>query len=254
MVNATSMAARDGFTKTDRKDAWWIEPLLIGLGFAAFGIYATWAALQGVNYEWGPYLSPFYSPLLNFDWLPTWMSPAFLILPFPLIFRATCYYYRKAYYRAYFANPPACAVGGDLPMKGDYKGETAFPFVLQNLHRYTLYIAILFIVLLWYDALQAFFFDGRIGMGLGTLIMVINVVLLSLYTFSCHSWRHLIGGRLDCFSCSVMNQARQKAWGRISHLNEHHMRWAWLSLFSVGFTDFYIRMVASGVFQDVRFF
>jgi hypothetical protein len=253
MINARSTAINDGLGKTDRKDAWWIEPLLVGIGFGLFGIYATWSALQGNNYEWGPYLSPFYSPLLQFSWMPHWLSPAFLILPFPLLFRGTCYYYRKAYYRAYFTDPPACAVGELLPGEG-YKGETAFPFILQNLHRYFLYCAIIFIVILWWDALKAFFFQGHLFVGLGSLLMVANVVFLSLYTFSCHSWRHLLGGRLDCFSCSTMTQARHKAWSRISGLNEHHMRWAWISLFTVGFTDFYIRMLASGVFTDLRFF
>lgn len=251
MVNARSMAVNDKAGQTDRKDAWWIEPLLTGGGFGLFGIYATWAALQGTHYEWGPYLSPFYSPLLDFAWLPTWVSPAFLILPFPLLFRATCYYYRKAYYRAYFQQPPACAVAGN-PLGIPYNGERSFPFVLQNLHRYFLYAAIIFIVILAYDALIAFNFDGHFGIGVGSLLMTANVIFLALYTFSCHSWRHLIGGKLDCFSCDKMAEVRHKAWGRISHLNEHHMRWAWISLFTVGLTDLYIRLVASGVITDWR--
>ncbi len=253
MVNSASMATNDNFGQTERRDAWWLAPLLTALGLGIFGIYATWAAFQGVNYEWGPYLSPFYSPLLQFSWLPRWFSPALLILPFPLIFRGSCYYYRKAYYRAYFVDPPACAVGEILPHK-NYKGETAFPFILQNLHRFTFYIAVIFIAILWYDAIVAFDFGGKFGIGLGSLIMLVNIILLSLYTFSCHSWRHLIGGRLDCFSCSKMTEARHKAWSRISLFNEHHMLWAWMSLFTVGFTDLYIRMVAAGVWHDWRLF
>ena len=57
-------------------------------------------------------ISPFYSPLILF--LPpvlAWVSPAFLILWAPAGFRVTCYYYRKAYYRAFFLDPVACAVG-----------------------------------------------------------------------------------------------------------------------------------------------
>ena len=42
------------------------------------------------------------------DWYP--LSPALLILVFPLGFRMTCYYYRKAYYRSFWLSPPACAV------------------------------------------------------------------------------------------------------------------------------------------------
>lgn len=249
MVNSRSMAVDDRFGQTERKDAWWLEPLLIGVGFGLFGIYATWAAFQGNNYEWGPYLSPFYSPLLNFNWLPHWFSPAFLILPFPLLFRATCYYYRKAYYRSYFMEPPACAVGEPFPHH-DYKGETAFPFILQNMHRFFMYIAIIFIAILAWDALIAFNFDGYLGVGLGSLIMVANVVFLSLYTFTCHSFRHIIGGKLKCFSCNKKTQLQHKIWSKVSRGNEHHMRWAWISLFTVGFTDFYIRMLASGMITE----
>lgn len=251
MVNSASMAVSEKLGQTDRKDPWWIEPLLTGGGFGLFGIYATWAAMQGQHYEWGPYLSPFYSPLLNFSWLPHWFSPAFLILPFPLFFRATCYYYRKAYYRAYFMSPPACAVGKAMPGP-NYQGEKAFPFVLQNLHRYFFYIAAVFILILGYDAAIAYNFDGKFGIGVGSLIMTANVIFLALYTFSCHSWRHLVGGKLDCFSCDKMAEKQHKTWQRVSGLNEHHMRWAWISLFTVGFTDLYIRLVASGVITDLR--
>lgn len=278
MGNAASSAVNEKFGQTERTDAWWVEPLLTGGGLGLFGIYATWAALQNANYEWGPYLSPFYSPLMSeFFTLPSWLSPALLILPFPLVFRLTCYYYRKAYYRAYFMDPPACGVGKPLPsgslvswqdlasvwlrkLSGNplpsdrYKGETAFPFILQNFHRYALYAAIIFIFILSYDALKAFFFEDGFHVGLGSLILTANTLFLALYTFTCHSWRHIIGGSLDCFSCSKLSQARHKAWERISHLNEHHMRWAWISLFTVGFSDVYIRLLASGVITDWRIF
>src|SRR5437879_12483450 len=89
-----------GFGATLRRDAWWIAPALTALVLGSFAVYATWAAWTGTNYEWGPYLSPFYSPLIKTSWWP--LSPAFLILVFPLGFRTTCYYYRKAYYRAFF--------------------------------------------------------------------------------------------------------------------------------------------------------
>ncbi len=249
MANSRSMAINDKLGQTERRDSWWIEPLLSGLGLGLFGIYATWAAFQGTNFEWGPYLSPFYSPHINAPWFP--LSPAFLILPFPLLFRATCYYYRKAYYRAYFMSPPGCAVG-PAQKGGTYTGETKFPFILQNLHRYFFYFAAIFILILTYDALLAFNFDGRFGIGVGTLIMVANVIFLGLYTFSCHSWRHIVGGKEDCFSCDKMSKLKHGAWSRVSIINENHMRWAWISLFTVGFTDLYIRLVASGVINDLR--
>ena len=177
-------------------------------------------------------------------------SPALLILGGPLSFRATCYYYRKAYYRAFFLDPAACAVneGG----RHRYKGETAFPFILQNLHRYTFFLALIFLGFLWYDAIYAFNWNGHFGIGLGTLIMLVNVCLLTLYSFSCHSLRHLAGGKLDCFSCVSFSGTRHSTWKGLSWLNERHMLWAWLSLFSVGLTDFYIRLISSGAVRDIR--
>jgi hypothetical protein len=245
------------FGETQRRDTWWFEILPVWILLGGFGIYATLRAFEGKYYESWPYLSPFYSPLIdpNHHWLPQWFSPALLILAGPLGFRATCYYYRKAYYRAFFLDPPACAVSESG--KRDYKGETAFPFILQNIHRYFLYLAILFLLFLWKDAFDAFFFRGRLGVlefgvGIGSLVMLANVTLLTLYTFSCHSLRHLAGGKLDCFSCTAFGPPRHTVWSWITRLNDRHMLLAWSSLISVGFTDFYIRMLASGVFKDIR--
>ena len=240
-----------GLGSTARRDVWWVEliPVIILLG--GFGLYATLRAFEGRFYEWGPYLSPFYSPLIdpNHHWWP-W-SPALLILGGPLGFRATCYYYRKAYYRAFFLDPPACAVG---EARHNYSGERKFPFILQNVHRYFFYLALVFLAFLWYDAVVAYNFDGHFGIGVGTLIMSVNIVMLTLYTFSCHSLRHLAGGKLDCFSCATFGKSRYDAWRGITFLNERHMLLAWVSLVTVGFTDFYIRMCATGAFHDVRLF
>lgn len=149
-----------------------------------------------------------------------------------------------------FLDPPACAVseGG----KHRYRGETAFPFVLQNLHRYFLYVAFLFLFFLWRDAFHAFFFEGNFGIGVGTLVLLFNVALLTVYAFSCHSLRHLVGGNLDCFSCSAGGGLRHTAWRGVSLLNEHHMLYAWISLITVGLTDLYVRLVASGAVRDLR--
>ena len=249
MAESGSAIAQKGFGASARRDAWWIEliPVIVVLG--AFSVYATWRAFENNYYEWGPYLSPFYSPLIKPRWWP--FSPAILILGGPLGFRATCYYYRKAYYRAFFLDPPACAVGELRPHH--YKGETAFPLILQNLHRYFLYIALIFLVILWYDAICGFWFDGHFGVGLGSLVLLVNIILLSFYTFSCHSLRHLVGGKVDCFSCVTFGGPRHTAWRRLSFLNERHMLFAWLSLFSVGLSDLYIRMVAAGAVSDLRF-
>lgn len=242
-----------------RRDDWWVKPLLTVLGLGAFTVYATLRALENANFEAGPYLSPFYSPHIETGWkLGGWtISPAFYILIFPLAFRATCYYYRQAYYRSFFRDPVACAV--PEPASRRYTGEQVFPFILQNAHRYALYAALVILVVLWYDALRAFFFDGRFGMGLGTLIMVANCVLLSGYTFGCHSFRHLVGGKKNCFSCpnaagELQVGTAYGCWRGVTRLNQSHMQWAWTSLGSVVVTDLYIRLIATGALQDLRFF
>ncbi|HKQ88751.1 MAG TPA: hypothetical protein VJS43_18490 [Candidatus Acidoferrales bacterium] len=245
----TSAAPASRFGSTLRQDAWWVDILPFAIIFTAFAVYATWRSLAGDYYWADPYLSPFYSPLIDpqHRWWP--FSPAILIMGGPLGFRLTCYYYRKAYYRSYFLDPPACAVGEG---RKHYSGERKFPFILQNVHRYFFYIAVFFIVVLWYDAIIAFKFPDGIHMGVGTLIMLLNVILLTTYTFSCHSLRHLIGGKLDCFSCTAMGGPQHAGWKGVTKLNEHHMFWAWVSMISVGLTDFYIYLVASGVVKDIR--
>src|SRR5437773_12526925 len=120
----------NAFGSTLRRDAWWVEILPVVIILSLFGIYATFRAFEGKFYACGPYLSPFYSPLIDPDHHWWRFSPALLILSGPLGFRATCYYYRKAYYRAFFLDPPACAVG-ESPRR-NYRGETSFPFILQN--------------------------------------------------------------------------------------------------------------------------
>lgn len=237
---------------TDRKDAWWLSPLLFAIAFGGFSVYATWAAWQNEFYRFGPYLSPFYSPLLKPEWLPPWLSPAFLILGAPLGFRLTCYYYRKAYYRAFFFDPPGCAVGEGKP--SGYTGERAFPFILQNLHRFFLALAILVWGILVKDTVEACIWDGQFGVGLGTLVMLMNVILLGLYTFSCHSFRHLIGGKNDCWSCLTFGKQRHTLWRGVSWLNGRHMQFAWVSMIWVGLTDVYIRLCAMGLLQDSRLF
>jgi hypothetical protein len=250
MAGSPTLLPESRLGSTLRRDAWWVEILPVWILLGGFGIYATLRAFEGAYYAWGPYLSPFYSPLIdpNHHWWK-W-SPAILILGGPLGFRATCYYYRKAYYRAFFLDPPACAVAE--PARRKYKGETSFPFILQNVHRYFFYLAILFLAFLWYDAVVAYNFDGHFGIGLGTLIMSVNIIMLTLYTFSCHSLRHLAGGKLDCFSCATFGKPRHAVWSAVTLLNERHMLLAWTSLITVGLTDFYIRLLASGAIHDPR--
>jgi hypothetical protein len=244
---------------TERRDTWWVAPLATAVGLTAFGGYALFAALQGAHYRYeedgASYLSPFYSPdLESILGVSLPISPALFVLWAPLGLRATCYYYRKAYYRSFFLRPPACAVGG---RRGGYRGETRFPFVAQNIHRYFLYFALIVLGFLWYDAVRAFFFetDGgslEFGIGLGTLVLLVNVICLTVFTFGCNSARHLVGGRLDCFTCSGAARARGRLYLRIGRLNIRHAEWAWISLVTVALADLYIRLAAYGVFDDPR--
>jgi len=257
-----------GFGATLRTDAWWVGPAVTLVGLLTFIVYTTWALWQAEHYYAQPYLSPFYSPVLfskldamgaapiEHAWLgewPSWWpaylpaSPAMLILIFPASFRFTCYYYRKAYYRAFAGSPPACAVG-PAAQKRPYRGETAF-LIFQNLHRYALYFALIFVLILSYDAAIAFFKDGRFGVGVGSIVLTINAVLIGCYTFGCHSFRHLIGGHDDCMSCG-QESLKLGAWKKATWFNGRHMQFAWASLLWVGFADVYVRLVSMGVITD----
>lgn len=256
----SSVAVREaGLGKTLRRDRWWAAPLSVGVGLAACGAYATWAIVQGAHFFEEPYLSPFYSPcitsacpqeirFLGIDWWP--FSPAILLMWVILGFRATCYYYRKAYYRAYFLDPPACAVGEHRGHR--YRGEMSFPFILQNAHRYFLYASIVIWGFLTYDAAKAFFFEDGFGVRVGSLVLLVNLALLSGYWFGCHSLRHLLGGSVDCFSCARFGGARHGAWKGVSWFNRQHMLWAWVSLVFVCLADLYVRLVSMGAIRDLR--
>src|SRR5215469_18146059 len=256
---------RRGFGQTMRRDRWWQTPLLVFLGLGAFVVYTTWAAFQGKNYYWGPYLSPFYSPELFgasphawFGPMPTWwpawlpFSPALLILPFPGLFRLTCYYYRGAYYKAFWADPPSCAVGEP---RSSYWGERSFPLIMQNVHRYFLYVALGFLVVLSWDVWKALWFPNpatggtSFGIGIGTLVLALNVVLLAGYTFGCHSLRHIVGGYLDRMAGRPVQRTLYNC---TSCFNRWHMRWAWMSLFGVAFADLYVRLCSMGIWHDWR--
>jgi hypothetical protein len=247
--------------KTLRQDRWWLYPTVTFIVFTAFVVYSTWRAFTGSNYFSSPYLSPFYSPCLTTKCVPdasdfgtpiSWwtLSPALVILIFPLGFRLTCYYYRKAYYRAFWQSPPACAVAE--PHKR-YTGETRLPLILQNIHRWFWYATLVVALILSYDAVIAFRNpEGDwFHMGLGSLILLVNVVLIWLYQLSCHSCRHIVGGRLRHFS---KHPIRYRLWTWVSSLNGNHAAYAWLSLFSVAIADFYVYLLASGAISDPRFF
>ncbi len=275
---------------TTRHDMWWLQPLLVFLGLGTFIVYGTWAAAQGDNYfvqavkgdSWlRNYLSPFYSPLLFEsarvvargahsghawfgDW-PSWLpstifgvlpvTPAFLILWMPGGFRFTCYYYRGAYYKAFWADPLNCGVGEPAFRGKRYRGERKLPLIIQNVHRYFMYIAVAFLVLLAYDAIQGYIFiddatkKKAFGIGIGSLVLTMNPILLGGYTLGCHSLRHIVGGFLDQFS---KRPTQKKVYDCVSCLNRGHMKWAWASLIWVGFSDVYVRLCSLGIWHDWR--
>jgi len=211
---------------------------------AVFSVFVVYAFLIGVfetSGSFGPYLSPFFSPPIEVRVAGFLVPPGIWVAPFPLAFRLTCYYYRKAIFRAYFRHPRACAV--PEPPRGTYRGETRL-WIFNNLHRFALYLILVQTAILWYDAVASFVYRGSFHFGLGTLIMVLNVVCLSGYTLGCHSMRHLVGGGKDCFSC---HRARYRLWRGVSVLNARHEAWAWVSMFSVWATDLYIRLLIHGV-------
>ena len=250
---------------TLRTDGWWVEPVITVVILTSFVVYSTWAAFVGRNYYAGADLhrdmiSPFYSPCIanscvpgshTFGTLPFWnLSPALLILIFPLGFRLTCYYYRKAYYRSFWWSPPACAVAD---AHGSYSGESKIPLILQNVHRYFFWILLVFNCILTYDAVIAYRQPGLgagWGVSVGALVLTFNAVFLWLYSLSCHACRHFCGGQVRSFA---KHPVRHKLWKAVTPLNAVHMRFAWISLFVVALSDLYVRLVASGTITDPGF-
>ncbi|HZE16615.1 MAG TPA: hypothetical protein VE197_13405, partial [Mycobacterium sp.] len=205
-------------------------------------------------------ISPFYSPCITQTctgqgggWLDIhwWtISPAILILVVPGGFRLTCYYYRKAYYRSFWQSPPGCAVADG---HARYTGETRFPLIFQNMHRYFWYVALLFNVVLTIDAVVAYRMpgEGGIGMSVGSLVLTVNAILLWAYSLSCHFCRHACGGNVDQFS---KHPIRFRLWRFTTPLNAKHMQIAWASLIMVALADLYVRLVAAGWIHDPKLF
>jgi hypothetical protein len=139
----------------------------------------------------------------------------------------------------------------------EYNGEKSFPFVLQNVHRFFMYLAVVFVV--WFlplDVYHSFHFatpEGgtTFGIGLGSLILTAFWLTVSAYTLGCHSFRHWVGGKLDSFS-SPIALFRYRLWKYSSVLTEKHQLWAWCSLACVCCADIYVRLLANGILSDIR--
>lgn len=218
----------------------WLYPTFVVVALSLFALYAAWVVLFFKDGRVGPYLSPFNSPEFRVTVAGFTIPTGIWIFWIPLAFRATCYYYRKAIFRSYLWHPRSCSA--QEPSRGTYRGETRL-FVFNNLHRFAFYVTALQVAVLWYDAIIAFNYNGAFHFGLGNVLMLVNIVCLSGYTFGCHAFRHLAGGGLDCFSC---HRARYQLWKGVTVLNVRHDRWAWVSMFTVWGVDLFIRLLQLG--------
>ncbi len=191
----TEAVPANRFGETARRDRWWLAPVLTGAGLTAFGIYSLVVAAMGSDYLYtgggAHYLSPFYSPDLK-----SWG----LHLPFYVgVLRDL----GAARLPAHLLLLPQGVLPLVLPLPARVRGRRAEPRAAtaarpgsrsssMNVHRYFLYLATVVLGFLWYDAVRAFFFRGadgslQFGVGLGSLVLLANVVLLSLFTFGCNS-------------------------------------------------------------------
>ena len=242
---SASQPVRAAAAKDGRSDPWYLEWFLMFAALTVLLLYSTWTTFQAVGYKFGPYRSPFYP----FDFTIGILSPALLIFWIPVAFRLTCYYWRRTYYRTYFLDPAGCAV--NEPRK-HYIGENAFPFILQNAHRYFFYLAALLLFIHWKETIASFFYKDAFGVGLGNVILMLDSIFLTVYVFSCHALRNIIGGKLNQFSCSPCARARHSAWNVVSMLNLRHGVWAWISLVTIIAADLYVRLLAQGLIKDIN--
>ena len=206
----------------------WTFILIIAVG--------SWAL---VTYPVSPingYIDPFYSPTV-------------LIVPIPGLFRLTCYAYRKDYHRHLFHHPLACENAERAETaRRKYTGEKNAVFLFENVHRYMLYAGILLLPFFYYDFIISLTYANSLR--IGSLVLLANALALTAWTLSCHAFRHLIGGNIDCYSCANAGGARNSIWRVQSWWNSHHEALAWISLLTIFFTDLYLRAITAGIPLD----
>lgn len=240
-----------GNSKMPRSGPWWSNPVVLATSLIIWFLYAVVRVFTGHWYFVAQYhyLTPFYSPCVSGEcvpgsstfgqWIPA-IPPiipyAFVSLPFVLGFRLSCYYCCGAYYKE-FRRAFKCEAAQNPHASNS--GETKLLRILHKLHRFFFCMAVLILVLNTWDMVQAFRGpDGDFGVGLGSIIMLTNVVLLWAYTLSGYSCHYVAGGRFMKFS----------------RLNAKHQQLAWATLGTLTVTDLYIMLVASGAFSDFRIF
>ncbi|MHA2501821.1 MAG: succinate dehydrogenase [Candidatus Kariarchaeaceae archaeon] len=232
----------------DRGDTWWLRPTIQGAYLILFGFYAMWAVaidFENYDYELGDvhFISPFFNPDIEVSWWPEGLSPGLILIWAPLGFRATCYYARKVYYRAFFWDPPGCAIDEARAHDGNYRGENKAPFIINNIHRYFFFLA--FVLAIIHSAeFISLIFQGGLSTGVGagaTIILGLDALFLSLYVLSCHSCKHIIGGSMNRNSGGGLRKFRFKSWKIVKTLNERHHVYFWLSLTTILIADIYVR-------------
>ena len=196
-----------------------------------------------VTYQVSPingYIDPFYSPTV-------------LIVPIPGLFRLTCYAYRKDYHRHLFHHPLSCEnAEREEDSTRKYKGEKNAVFLFENLHRYFLYAGIILLPFFYYDFYVSLVYANSLRVG--SLVILANALTLTAWTLSCHAFRHLIGGNIDCYSCSRAGGARNSVWRFQSWWNTHHEALAWISLLTIFAADLYLRGLTAGLPLDHTLF
>lgn len=212
-----------------------LEPNWRLWSFIAVLAVGFWALIAFPVAQFSGYIDPFYSPTV-------------LIVPLPGVFRLTCYAYRKDYHRHLFNHPLGCANADRADAeKRRYTGERNAVFQLENYHRYFLYAGIALLPFFYYDFAHSLDVAGGYELRLGSLFLLANALTLTAWTLSCHAFRHLIGGNVDCYSCVAAGGQRKAVYERQSWLNKHHEALAWISLLTIFFTDLYLRGLAAGL-------
>lgn len=246
---------KKGFGATDRVDKWWKQPLWMATALTAAVIYTGLRVVffdGEIHYDNHRVTSPIFSPdiIHMFDIsAPSWANSAMLILWIPFGFRGTCYYMRRVYHRVFFQNPTGCVVSKPWD---EYSGETGL-FVLNNIHRYMLYLAIMVLIVKVYDVWHTMqFHEGSsdtLGVSVGTLVLATESFLLTMYVVSCHAFRHMFGGGSDRWT-GKFGRIIGKVYWRVSSTNVHHAFWFWTSLAMVFIGDLFVWSVAEGILSD----
>jgi hypothetical protein len=259
-----------GFARTTRVDYWWLAPASTAIGLIIFFGYLTFRAFNA-TYVWFESVhqphggAPFFTPVSGYPGsVPldhAWFGNVSLVVAAVSsavtgILRAGA----RHCFPSHLLLLPRRVLQGGVHEATELRGGRV-TFRLSRRTRAAPVSESAPLHALWRSLPHrlpvvggpgAFFKQGHFGIGVGTVVMVMNAALLTGYTFGCHSWRHLIGGQLDCFTCEQRSVASIRHVEGSTWLNERHMAFAWFCLVWVAFTDFYIYLVSSGTIRDLN--